>query len=215
MPRGREQTRGCLSKTAHVHWPCTQPGWPRQTLRLPPAQAYVRWSSAQRGGRNGSDVRSIRRRSEAQGLNVLSCETKVRKLFIIERSEPRPDALLPGIVVSLNKSAHQARSGFQVLGRARGHASPQKLKVHDRLLFFLQRETEARTRAGGRTSSACGALRGAQDALCRARRACTFERSCAPAFNLAENSVTSGGDGLSFPRARLRRLGDAAWLRKY
>ena len=35
----------------------------------------------------------------------------------------------------------------------------------------------------------------AQDVLCRARRACTFERSCAPAFNLAENSVTSGGDG--------------------
>jgi hypothetical protein len=55
----------------------------------------------------------------------------------------------------------------------------------------------------------------AQDALCRARRACTFERSCAPAFNLAENSVTSGGDGLSFPRARIWRLGDAAWLRKY
>ena len=55
----------------------------------------------------------------------------------------------------------------------------------------------------------------AQDALCRARRACTFERSCAPAFNLAENSVTSGGDGLSIPRARIRPLGDAAWLRKY
>src|SRR3954451_19791612 len=34
----------------------------------------------------------------------------------------------------------------------------------------------------------------AQDALCRARHACTFERSCAPAFNLAENSVASGGD---------------------
>ena len=91
---------------------------------------------------NGSDVRSIRRRSEAQGVNVLRSKTKVRKLFIIKRSEPRPYALLPGIVVSLNKSTHQARSGFQVLGRACGHASPQKLKVHDRLLFFLQRETE-------------------------------------------------------------------------
>ena len=90
---------------------------------------------------NGSDLRSIRRRSEAQGVNVLRSKTKVRKLFIIKRSEPRPDALLPGIVVSLNKSTHQARSGFQVLGRACGHASPQKLKVHDRLLFFLQRET--------------------------------------------------------------------------
>ena len=65
---------------------------------------------------NGSDVRSIRRRSEAQGVNVLRSKTKVRKLFIIERAEPRPDALLPGIVVSLNKSTHQARSGFQVLG---------------------------------------------------------------------------------------------------
>jgi hypothetical protein len=45
----------------------------------------------------------------------------------------------------------------------------------------------------------------AQDALCRARRARTFERSCAPVFNLAENSVRSGGDGLSFRRARIRR----------
>ena len=63
---------------------------------------------------NGSDVRSIGKRSEAQGLNVLSRETKVRKLFIIKRAEPRPDALLPGIVVGLNKSTHQARSGFQV-----------------------------------------------------------------------------------------------------
>ena len=97
--------------------------------------------------------------------------------------------------------------GFQVLGRACAHASPQKLKVHDRLLRFLQRDAEARTRAGGRTSWACGTLCRrplpvwartvpaparpgvaplAQDALCRARRACTFERSCAPAFNLAE-----------------------------
>ena len=85
---------------------------------------------------NGSDVRGIRRRSETQGLNVLGSKTKVRKLFIIKRSEPRPYALLPGIVVSLNKSMHQARSGFQVLGRACGHASPQKLKVHDRLPLF-------------------------------------------------------------------------------
>jgi len=55
---------------------------------------------------NGSDVRGIRRRSETQGLNVLGSKTKVRKLFIIKRSEPRPYALLPGIVVSLNKSTH-------------------------------------------------------------------------------------------------------------
>ena len=117
---------------------------------------------------NGSEVRSVRKRSEAQGLNVLSCKTKVRKLFIIKLSEPRPYPLLPGIVVSLNKSAHQARPGFQVPGRACGHASPQKLEVHDRLLFFLQRETEACTRAGGRTSWACGAL-------CRYERA-LFQR---------------------------------------
>jgi hypothetical protein len=103
-------------------------------------------------------VRGIWRRSEAQGVNVLRCQTKVRKLFIIKRTEPRPDALLPGIVVSLNKSAHQARLGFQVPGRACGHASPQKLKVHHRLLLFLQRETEARTRAGGQMSWACGTL---------------------------------------------------------
>ena len=107
---------------------------------------------------NGSDLRSIQRRSAAQGVNVLRCKTKVRKLCIIKLSEPRPYALLAGIVVSLNKSTHQARSGFQVPGRACGHASPQKLKVHDRLLFFLQRETQARTRAGGQTSRACGAL---------------------------------------------------------
>jgi hypothetical protein len=98
---------------------------------------------------NGGDVRSIGRRSEAQGVNVLRRETKVRKLFIIERPEPRPDALLPGIVVSLNESTHQARSGFQMLGRARGHASPQKLKVHDRLLFSCKERLRVRTGAGG------------------------------------------------------------------
>ena len=151
------------------------------------------------------------------------------------------------IVVSLNKSTHQARLGFQVPGLACGHASPQKLKVHDRLLLFLQRETPARTRAGGQTPWATGALFpvwahtvpapppsgarpvsrpflaqcgrtfvAAQDALCRARHACTFERSCAPAFNLAENSVASGGDRRwLLHRARIRPLGAAAWLRKY
>jgi hypothetical protein len=166
---------------------------------------------------NGSDLRSIGRRSEAQGVNVLRRETKVRKLFIIERSEPRPDTLLPGIVVSLNKSTHQARSGFQVLGRACGHASPQKLKVHDRLLFSCKKRLrpalgpEARRRGpvaplagmGAHCTSAsairCVAQCGltfvvAQGALCHARRACTFERSCAVAFNLAENSVTLDGD---------------------
>jgi hypothetical protein len=115
---------------------------------------------------NGSDLRSIGRRSEAQGVNVLRRETKVRKLFIIERSEPRPDTLLPGIVVSLNKSTHQARLGFQVPGRACGHASPQKLKVHDRLLLFLQRETPASTRAGGHTPWASGALFSGMGAHC-------------------------------------------------
>src|SRR3954451_398227 len=86
--------------------------------------------------------------------------TKVRKLFIIKRSEPRPYALLAGIVVSLNKSTHQARLGFQVLGRACAHGSPQKLKVHDRHLCFLQRGAEALTLAGGRSSWA-------PDPLCR------------------------------------------------
>jgi hypothetical protein len=36
------------------------------------------------------------------------CETNARKLLIIKLSEPRPYALLPGIVLSLNKSTHQA-----------------------------------------------------------------------------------------------------------
>jgi hypothetical protein len=93
-----------------------------------------------------------------------------------------------------------------VLGRACGHASPQKLKVHRRLLFILQRETEGPHSNRRPDVEACGALRGGARRLCRARRACTFERSCAPVFNLAENSVRSGDDGLSFRRARIRPL---------
>ena len=77
--------------------------------------------------------------SVAQGVNILSCKTKVRKLFIIKLSEPRPYTLLAGVIVRLNKSTHQARASFQVPGRACGHASPQKLKVHNRLLLFLQK----------------------------------------------------------------------------
>jgi hypothetical protein len=120
---------------------------------------------------NGSDVHSIGKRSEAQGVNVLSRETKVRKLFIIKRAEPRPDALLPGIVVGLNKSTHQARSGFQVLGRACGDASPQKLKVHRRLLFILHRETEGPHSNRRPDVGAFGALRsGARRPMsCKAR----------------------------------------------
>ena len=62
--------------------------------------------------------------SETQGGNVLRCKTKVRKLFIIKRSERSPYALLPGVVAGLNKSTHQAGSGFQGLGRTCAHASP-------------------------------------------------------------------------------------------
>jgi hypothetical protein len=53
--------------------------------------------------------RNILGDSVAQDVNVLRCETKARKkLLIIKLSEPRPYALLPGIVLSLNKSTHQA-----------------------------------------------------------------------------------------------------------
>jgi hypothetical protein len=41
-----------------------------------------------------------------------------------------------GSFLSLNKSAHQARSDFHVLGGACSHASLQKLHVHDCLLLF-------------------------------------------------------------------------------
>ena len=44
----------------------------------------------------------------AQNLNVLRRETEARKLLIIKLSEPRPYALLSGIVLGLNKSAYQA-----------------------------------------------------------------------------------------------------------
>jgi hypothetical protein len=50
----------------------------------------------------------ISRDISAQDLNILRCKTKTRKLFIIELSEPRAYALLPRVVLSLNKSTHQA-----------------------------------------------------------------------------------------------------------
>jgi hypothetical protein len=132
----------------------------------------------------------------AQGVNVLRCETKVRKLFIIKLSEPRPYALLPGIVVSLNKSTHQARSGFQVLGRAGAHASPQRLKVHDRLLCVLQRESEVRTRVADADVPSWWrrtpyVVHGARARL----RDFALQLS-----NLAEKSVTRAATSLPFPR---------------
>jgi len=80
----------------------------------------------------------------AQDEDVLGRETKARKLFVVELSEPRPYALLPGIVSSLNKPAHQVRSGFQRSRRARGHALA-RMMVIDSLLISLQRKpTSAR-----------------------------------------------------------------------
>ena len=58
---------------------------------------------------NGSDVRGIRRRSETQGLNVLGSKTKVRKLFIMKLSEPRPYTLLAGVILRLNNYAPGSR----------------------------------------------------------------------------------------------------------
>ena len=75
-----------------------------------------------------------------QNEDVLGHETEARKLFIVELSEPRPYALLAWVVVSPNKPAHQARSGFQRSGRARGHASAREnWMVIDSLLISLQR----------------------------------------------------------------------------
>jgi len=56
-----------------------------------------------------------------QNEDALGHETEACKLFIVELPEPRPYALLARVVVSPNKPAHQARSGFQRSGRARGH----------------------------------------------------------------------------------------------
>ena len=92
-------------------------------------------------------------------MNVLSYKTKVRKLFIIKLSSPPVCRLLPRIVVSLNKSTHQARSGFQVLG-SRLAAMPRRRNCTFMIASGLscKEETEVRTRCGGRTSWACLAL---------------------------------------------------------
>jgi hypothetical protein len=65
--------------------------------------------------------------SVTQNEDVLGRETEARKLFIVELSEPCPYALLAWVVMSPKKPAHQARSGFQRSGRARGHAWARKL----------------------------------------------------------------------------------------
>src|SRR5262252_2196049 len=82
----------------------------------------------------GTGFRNRAESSMAQNEDVLGRETEARKLFIVELSEPRPYALLAWVVVSPNKPAHQARSGFQRSGRARGHASA-RMMVIDRLRF--------------------------------------------------------------------------------
>jgi len=53
-----------------------------------------------------------------------------------EITKPCAYAVLRRVILSLNKSAHQARSDFHVLGGACSHASLQKLHVHDCLLLF-------------------------------------------------------------------------------
>ena len=66
----------------------------------------------------------------AQDEDVLGRETKARKLFVVELSDPRPYALLAWVVVRPNKPAHQARSGFQRSGRARPCLGARKLDGH-------------------------------------------------------------------------------------
>jgi hypothetical protein len=43
----------------------------------------------------------------AQDVNILRCQTEAGKLLVIKRFEPRPYALLPGIVLSSSKSTYQ------------------------------------------------------------------------------------------------------------
>ena len=82
-----------------------------------------------------------------QNEDVLGHETEARKLFIVELSEPRPYALLARVVVSPNKPAHQARSGFQRSGRARGHASARKLNGYRQPPDLIAEGAHVRTRA--------------------------------------------------------------------
>lgn len=82
----------------------------------------------------------------AQNEDVLGRETEARELFIVELSEPRPYALLAWIVVSPNKPVHQARSGFQRAGWARGHASARKLDGHRQPPYLIAEEAHVRTR---------------------------------------------------------------------
>ena len=66
-----------------------------------------------------------------QNEDVLGHETETRKLFIVGHARMR--------CLSPNKPAHQARSGFQRSGRARGHASAREnWIVIDSLLISLQ-----------------------------------------------------------------------------
>jgi len=55
--------------------------------------------------------------------------------------------MLAWVVVSPNKPAHQARSGFQRSGRARGHASARKLNGHRQPPDLIAEEAHFRTRA--------------------------------------------------------------------
>jgi hypothetical protein len=94
----------------------------------------------------GAGFRNRAESSMAQNEDVLGRETEARKLFIVGLSEPRPYALLAWVVVSPNKPAHQARSGFQ-RRCARGHASARKLDSHRQPPDFVAEGAHGRTRA--------------------------------------------------------------------
>jgi hypothetical protein len=81
-----------------------------------------------------------RRLPVAQDGNVLGRAAKARKLLVIQITKPCAYAVLRRVVPSLNKSAHQARSDFQVFGWACSYASPQKVHVHDCRLLCCRKD---------------------------------------------------------------------------
>ena len=93
-------------------------------------------ASGNRRSRRGADSR--RRRSAPTCIQAPSARTAGSSSTAnrIASAAGGKAAIAQRIVPSLNESAHQARSDFPVRDGACGHASPQILHVHDRLLLF-------------------------------------------------------------------------------